>query len=99
MVPCHGYGPGIFHICDRTNIANVGWTRCSQQSHLSDACRVNINLVCITRPFNKPKMEIEIKIRLFSEADMAKLELALASSVIRTEDQDNVFFDGVNKEL
>jgi hypothetical protein len=44
-------------------------------------------------------MEIEIKIRLFSEADMAKLELALASSLIRTEDQDNVFFDGVNKEL
>ncbi|KAF9387089.1 hypothetical protein CPB97_002965 [Podila verticillata] len=44
-------------------------------------------------------MEVEIKIRLFSEADMAKLELALASSLIRTEDQDNVFFDGVNKEL
>ncbi|KAF9306264.1 hypothetical protein BGZ74_006910 [Mortierella antarctica] len=44
-------------------------------------------------------MEVEIKIRLFSETDMAKLELALASPLIRTEDQDNVFFEGVNKEL
>ncbi|KAF9330088.1 hypothetical protein BG006_006934 [Podila minutissima] len=44
-------------------------------------------------------MEVEIKIRLFSEADMAKLELALACPLIRIEDQDNVFFEGVNKEL
>lgn len=44
-------------------------------------------------------MEVEIKIRLFSETDMAKLELALASPLIRIEDQDNVFFEGVNKEL
>ncbi|KAF9428571.1 hypothetical protein BGZ94_001918 [Podila epigama] len=44
-------------------------------------------------------MEVEIKIRLFSEHDMARLELALASPLIRTEDQDNVFFDGVNREL
>ncbi|KAG0344189.1 hypothetical protein BG004_004666 [Podila humilis] len=44
-------------------------------------------------------MEVEIKIRLFSESDMAKLELALASPLIKTEDQDNVFFEGVHKEL
>ncbi|KAG0300916.1 hypothetical protein BGZ97_003021 [Linnemannia gamsii] len=44
-------------------------------------------------------MEIEIKIRLASEEHTARLEQALGGSPVSVEDQDNVFFDGVNKEL
>ncbi|KAF8941260.1 hypothetical protein BGZ58_000545 [Dissophora ornata] len=44
-------------------------------------------------------MEIEIKIRLPTEEDTAKLEQALGGNPARSEDQDNVFFDGVHKEL
>ncbi|KAF9912817.1 hypothetical protein EC991_008683 [Linnemannia zychae] len=44
-------------------------------------------------------MEIEIKIRLSSEDHTAKLEQALGGAPFSTEDQDNVFFDGVHKEL
>ncbi|KAG0369506.1 hypothetical protein BGZ54_009724 [Gamsiella multidivaricata] len=44
-------------------------------------------------------MEIEIKIRLPSEDEAAKLERALGGSPTSIEDQDNVFFDGVGKEL
>ncbi|KAF9202446.1 hypothetical protein BGZ49_007406, partial [Haplosporangium sp. Z 27] len=44
-------------------------------------------------------MEIEIKIRLSTEADTARLEHALGGSPFVSEDQDNVFFEGVNKEL
>ncbi|KAG9068860.1 hypothetical protein KI688_011147 [Linnemannia hyalina] len=44
-------------------------------------------------------MEIEIKIRLASEEHTARLEHALGGSPVSVEDQDNVFFDGVNKEL
>ncbi|KAF9110301.1 hypothetical protein BGX27_006559 [Mortierella sp. AM989] len=44
-------------------------------------------------------MEIEIKIRLPTEEDTAKLEHALGGSPIISEDQDNVFFEGVHKEL
>ncbi|KAF8984648.1 hypothetical protein BGZ46_007354 [Entomortierella lignicola] len=44
-------------------------------------------------------MEIEIKIRLPTEADTARLEHALGGSPFVSEDQDNVFFEGVNKEL
>lgn len=49
---------------------------------------------------NQPtQMEIEIKIRLASEEHTARLEQALGGSPVSVEDQDNVFFDGVNKEL
>ena len=44
-------------------------------------------------------MEIEVKIRLFSEEDTNRLENALGTSLLSTEDQENVFFDGVHKEL
>jgi adenylate cyclase class IV len=44
-------------------------------------------------------MEIEIKIRLPSENDVAKLEHALGDHPVSSEDQENVFFDGVHKEL
>ncbi|KAF9437579.1 hypothetical protein BGZ76_000176 [Entomortierella beljakovae] len=44
-------------------------------------------------------MEIEIKIRLPSEEDTKKFEVALGDTPKATEDQDNVFFEGVNKEL
>ncbi|KAF9931318.1 hypothetical protein FBU30_010457 [Linnemannia zychae] len=44
-------------------------------------------------------MEIEIKIRLASEEHTARLEKALGGTPISSENQDNVFFDGVNKEL
>lgn len=44
-------------------------------------------------------MEIEIKIRLPTEEDTAKLEQALGGKPFVTEDQDNVFFEGVHKEL
>ncbi|KAF9125910.1 hypothetical protein BGW39_007080 [Mortierella sp. 14UC] len=44
-------------------------------------------------------MEIEIKIRLASEEHTARLEQALGGTPFSTEDQDNVFFDGVHKEL
>ncbi|KAF9089178.1 hypothetical protein BGX29_012175 [Mortierella sp. GBA35] len=44
-------------------------------------------------------MEIEIKIRLSSEENTLKLEQALGGSPTSSEDQDNVFFDGVHKEL
>ncbi|KAF9287457.1 hypothetical protein BGZ68_001786 [Mortierella alpina] len=44
-------------------------------------------------------MEIEIKLRLPSEQDTLKLEEALGGQPSSTENQDNVFFDGVHKEL
>ncbi|KAF9999962.1 hypothetical protein BGZ79_006446 [Entomortierella chlamydospora] len=44
-------------------------------------------------------MEIEIKIRLPTEEDTARLERALGGSPISSEDQDNVFFEGFHKEL
>ncbi|KAF9360092.1 hypothetical protein BGX26_010529 [Mortierella sp. AD094] len=44
-------------------------------------------------------MEIEIKIRLPTEVDTARLERALGGSPTSSEDQDNVFFEGVHKEL
>ncbi|KAF9187137.1 hypothetical protein BGZ51_001519 [Haplosporangium sp. Z 767] len=44
-------------------------------------------------------MEIEIKIRLPTEEDTAKLERALGTPLVASEDQDNVFFDGAHREL
>ncbi|KAG0243008.1 CYTH-like domain-containing protein [Mortierella sp. GBAus27b] len=44
-------------------------------------------------------MEIEIKIRLFSEEGTAQLESVLGAKLFATEDQDNVFFEGAHKEL
>ncbi|KAF9934250.1 hypothetical protein BGZ67_003976 [Mortierella alpina] len=44
-------------------------------------------------------MEIEIKLRLPSEQDTLRLEDALGGHPSSTENQDNVFFDGVHKEL
>ncbi|KAG0053405.1 hypothetical protein BGZ83_001171 [Gryganskiella cystojenkinii] len=44
-------------------------------------------------------MEIEIKIRLASEDETARLEAALGSPMLVEEDQENVFFDGRNREL
>ncbi|KAG0201945.1 hypothetical protein BGX28_005389 [Mortierella sp. GBA30] len=44
-------------------------------------------------------MEIEIKIRLPTEEDTSKLEQVLGGHPSSIENQDNVFFDGIHKEL
>ncbi|GJJ68860.1 hypothetical protein EMPS_01206 [Entomortierella parvispora] len=44
-------------------------------------------------------MEIEIKIRLASEDETARLEAALGTPMLAAEDQENVFFDGKHREL
>ncbi|KAF9354001.1 hypothetical protein BGX34_011258 [Mortierella sp. NVP85] len=44
-------------------------------------------------------MEIEIKIRLFTEEDTARLEQVLGGEPFASEDQDNVFFEGFYNEL
>jgi hypothetical protein len=44
-------------------------------------------------------MEIEIKIRLPTEEDTARLEQVLGGKPFTSEDQDNVFFEGAHKEL
>jgi len=46
-----------------------------------------------------PHMEIEIKIRLASEDETARLEAALGTPMLAAEDQENVFFDGKHREL
>ncbi|KAG0230496.1 hypothetical protein BGW42_000917 [Actinomortierella wolfii] len=44
-------------------------------------------------------MEIEIKIRLRSEDHVSALEQALNTPLLTSEDQENIFFEGKNKEL
>ncbi|KAI1317199.1 hypothetical protein EDD11_008891 [Mortierella claussenii] len=44
-------------------------------------------------------METEIKIRLPSEEATSQLEQALGGNPTSSEDQENVFFDGVHREL
>ncbi|KAG0235167.1 hypothetical protein BGW41_000918 [Actinomortierella wolfii] len=44
-------------------------------------------------------MEIEIKIRLKSEDHVSALEQALNTPLLTSEDQENIFFEGKNKEL
>ncbi|KAF9584947.1 hypothetical protein BGW38_004562 [Lunasporangiospora selenospora] len=44
-------------------------------------------------------MEIEVKLRLPTEEDTAKLERSLGCPLHTSEDQENVFYDGANREL